>query len=143
MLQSITKITCTHTLCFWASFLLFYSKAAWTLLCMFKSKQQLSELCYCLGLFIEGQRTIILKVHEGSKTNRLRPSWVNLEANLPHYILYTQIGRASPHSLLWLENACSLKKINILFSLPDDLPFSYTSDDPLQWKNDCSLLLDI
>lgn len=98
---------------FWAWFPLLYSKA-WMLLCMFRSKQQLSELWYCWALFIEEQRTIILKVHESSKTNRLRASWVNLEANLPHVTYYTprwEVQALILSALTW-EYLFTLKKLN-------------------------------
>lgn len=139
-------------LCFWVWFPLLYSKAAalLTWLCMFISKQQLPELCYCLGLFTEGQRTIILKVREGSKTNRLRPSWVNLEANLPRvtynthpdqkcqflFSLFSDVKRFFHFKKNKLKNS-------VLFSWPDCPPLSYTSDDSLVFSRSSEKMISL
>lgn len=118
--------THTHILCFWARFPLLYSKA-WMLLCMFRSKQQLSKLWYCLALFIEGQRTIILKVHEDSKTNRLRPSWVWIWKPICHmlHIIHPDQQCKSSFSLCSdLRILVHFKKIKLLFCSQDQMTLS-------------------
>lgn len=101
----------THTLCFWVWFPLLYSKAAALQLCMFRWKQQLPELGYCLGFLTEGLRTIILKVHGGLQ-NRSRLIWEYLKANLPRVTYYTHRSEVQVLilSLFWLDKTYLLKK---------------------------------
>lgn len=129
-----------HMLCFWVWFPLLYSKAAALQLCMFRWKRQLPEFDYCLGLFTEGLRTIILKVHGGLQ-NRLRPIWEYLKANLPcvtHYthrsgvqVLLLFLFCLDKTSLLKKNQQNKRPKQECLLSWPDHPPISYTSDIPL------------
>lgn len=142
-------------LCFWVWFPLLYSKAAALQLCMFRWKRQLPEFDYCLGLFTEGLRTIILKVHGGLQ-NRLRPIWEYLKANLPCVTHYTH--RSGVQVLLLflfcLDKTSLLKKKQqktktrvfiVMTRSPSNLIYLWYSPTLFKtwWKTDYSLLLDI